>query len=247
MSIGINLKDPLSVTVGINPFFTETAKTELFPKWFSNEELVREVMVSFDFGHYKRGYRDGVLLVSLNPKGWKTRVVQLQDGMEISGSYKSRVKGETPRKQTGVWVESADLLPDAKCVEVVLYSRETLEEKDEARTGCEFDVITVLAHPCVGGAPMSPGTLMANHFGADGGSNTLMSAEEFEVALKASFEFWSNKAIAQVGQSPLELIKQLVVATDMGAHGCRMCGAMALEEDPIDHESDCTIKTFCCV
>jgi hypothetical protein len=198
MSLGINLSDPLSVSIGINPFFRESAKVALYPEWFSFETIIEKVAEAMDKGNYKRGYRDGVLLVSLDPKGWKTRVVTLREGDRLEGSFKSRVFGELPRKQTGVVVKSIADLPDAQSVEVVLYSNETLAEKDEPRTGKEFDIITVLVHPVKGGAPMSPGTLMANHFGASGGTATNMSPEQFETSLRESFRFWSDKAIAEV-------------------------------------------------
>ena len=42
---------------------------------------------------------------------------------------------------------------------------------------------------------MTPATLMANHFGIDGGTETHMSPAEFEAALKASYLYWWDKGI----------------------------------------------------
>lgn len=182
--------------IGINPFFLQSPVAQTLP--ISLDTLLAETKMSFDFGHFRHGYREGVILVKINPLGFKTRVITLKEGMPLSGSYKARVPGETPRKQTGTIVASAADLPDAAEVEVVLYAERVLAEKDEPRTGCDWDIITVLAHPTPGGAPMSPGTLMANHFGASGGTDTKMSSGEFEKALRESFLYWSDKAIAEV-------------------------------------------------
>jgi hypothetical protein len=39
---------------------------------------------------------------------------------------------------------------------------------------------------------------MANHFKADGGTSTLMTPEQFEAALRESYNFWKTHIIAEV-------------------------------------------------
>ena len=81
-------------------------------------------------------------------------------------------------------------------------SRCRSEESDEHRetrheTDAEWEIVSVNGHPTNEPAPIAPNTLMHNHFGSDGGSNTNMTAEEFEAAMRESFEYWKNKGMMQ--------------------------------------------------
>ena len=57
-----------------------------------------------------------------------------------------------------------------------------------------FEIISINASPSAL-EPINPDCLMANHFGADGGTNTQMSDASFVAALRESFEFWQDKAM----------------------------------------------------
>lgn len=162
------------------------------PDW---DYLVRLVEANF---HLRRpGYRDGVVLVPVpvaTPDGRPTftcPIVELKEGDTLFGSFRARRPGETPRKALNVPYRWGT---DALFCDIVLYSRETLEEGDEERTGADWDIITILGKLDNEDMPMPPETLMANHFGADGGTATNMSPEEFEAALRKSFEFWKGRA-----------------------------------------------------
>lgn len=192
----------MRLNVDYSPFLTEQIHAEKFadiaPKnWHPNQNLSYIAQLTTkDIGTKIRpGYRDGVLRITLPPAGWKSRTVVVNEDTIFQTTMESRVVGETPRKTTRAIVES---LPDAALVEAILYNRSVLEEKDEPRSGAEWDFITILTHPTDFPAPMNVGTLMANHFGADGGSNTLMSPEAFEKALKESYDYWKDKALATV-------------------------------------------------
>jgi hypothetical protein len=190
------------MTFALNQFILEQwpQLCVYWPSDFTRDLLLTQVQENFGTkGH--RGYRDGVYLVELpltTPSGlrWRTRVVEPKEGQSVTGTYRSRVKGEAPRKQSGIMVASVDDLPEAPLVEAVVYGREVLAERNEPRTGADFDIITVLAHPTNESAPMNPGTLMSNHFGASGGTNTNMTPEQFEAALRKSYFFWKTRVLA---------------------------------------------------
>jgi hypothetical protein len=183
--------------IGHNPFFIEQSQRlmKFWPQDFSFVNLVSQIRANWIMR--EQGYRPGVVRVQILPDGYKTRVVVLQEGDKLEGSYKARVKGEVPRKQIGV-VRTLDNLPEARMVEVVLYHRDVLAENNEACSGCEWDIITILAHPTHESAPMNVGTLMANHFGMNGGTKTLMSPEDFQEALRVSQLYWADKAMAEL-------------------------------------------------
>ena len=185
------------MVIAFNPFFTEQLKAGKYSDILPEDFNLLRVLVDAN-AHFEEaipGYREGVLRVPIPANGWKTRTVTVNEDSMFTTRMESRVAGETPRKTTRVLVEK---LPEAGLVEIILYSKEVLAEKDEPRSGFDWDVIAIITHPTEVPAPMNVGTLMANHFGADGGSNTLMNPEQFEKALKASYEYWSDKALAEV-------------------------------------------------
>jgi hypothetical protein len=55
---------------------------------------------------------------------------------------------------------------------------------------------SINASPTEGEMPINPNTLMHNHFGSDGGTDTKLSDSEFVAMLKTSFEYWKDKVMA---------------------------------------------------
>jgi len=151
-------------------------------------------MVRKNWDKRRPGYRDGVVLVPVDPEGFFCGVVQLKEGDKFVGSFTSRDDGEEPRKSIYVCSEGRTKSP-CKCVDIVLYAREILEERDEPRTGADWDIITLLGNIVEGDMPMSPTTLIANHFQLSGGTATKMSPEKFEAALRESVLYWKDKAM----------------------------------------------------
>ena len=152
-------------------------------------------MVHTNFDNQTQGYREGVILVSISPKGFFSGVVTLVEGSELTGSFKSRREGEAPRKQ--ILATGASKLP-ARKVDIVLYRSDVLAEgKDNALepSSDNWEIISVNASPTEGEVPIAPMTLMHNHFGSSGGTDTNMSDAEFVEALREGFEFWSDKAM----------------------------------------------------
>lgn len=186
--------------IGLNQFFTEQWDRSGFyhdGSW-SIERLLFAVR-SVASVLWIPGYRKGVYLVPIDPTGWKTRIVTLTTDQTLKVRYKARVDGETPRKtQPIVEVATIDELPDAASCFVVVYADWVLAERDEPRSGAQFDIITILANPCEEQVPMNPETLMANHFALDGGTSTDMTPEQFTEALYKSVLWWSDKAMATV-------------------------------------------------
>lgn len=197
-------------TVGVNDFcrnhhrlgteFTEflALTSEGEQDWGVLVELVRA-----NFERRRPGYRPGVFLVPV-PAGegiFTTPVVDITPDDLFVTVYRPRREGETPRKASKVARVNAlgeERTPSpAKYVDVVLYSREVLEENDEDRTGCDWDIITILGKLTEEDQPMTPGTLMSNHFGLDGGSDTKMDAVAFEAALRKSVTFWSGRGLLE--------------------------------------------------
>jgi len=165
--------------------------------------LCTAVSQVLDAGGARPGYCDGVLLVSLLAEGFTCPVVELVEGDRLVGVYTARRAGEEPRKQVQVVRAGAEQAP-AKSVEVVLYASTLLAEDGdndlEAVEG-NFEIVSINASVDEGGdEPMAPETLMANHFGESGGTDTQMSDKEFVEALRRSREFWRGRALLSTGR-----------------------------------------------
>ena len=181
--------------IHIADFVRRQTPDSKFSHWLlTDEELLDRIRAGWDNG--KQGYRDGVLLVPVDPEGFFTGIVTLQEGDKLAGSFVPRQRGESPRKSMTLDSGKGDVAsrkPPAVTVEIVLYRDDVLAE-DGDQTGHEWNVISVNANPVEGSVPMTPGTMMANHFHDDGGTQTGMSDEEFVEALRESYFFWKDKA-----------------------------------------------------
>lgn len=155
-----------------------------------DETLIARVREGWFIG--AQGYREGVMLVPVNPEGFFTSIVTLKKGDKLAGAFVPRVPGEEPRKT--VVVESAHEKQPAVMVDVVLYRDDVLAEGGD-QTGHEWNIVSVNAYPTDEPAPMHPDTLIANHFKLSGGTATNMTPEEFEAALRRAVMYWKDKAM----------------------------------------------------
>ena len=198
--------------VAINSFVRRQTTDSPFSDWdLTDDQLIRAVEINLD--QAKRGYREGVLIVPVAPYGFRTGVVTLEEGDELVGRYESRKPGEEPRKslytkrlkevlhsandECEIYVLEERMKLPAVAVDVILYSHDVLSEDNDAETDAEWEIISVNARPTLGKAPISPMTLMHNQFGADGGTDTLMTESEFYQALQESYHYWKNKALLE--------------------------------------------------
>jgi hypothetical protein len=167
-------------------------------------------LIEDNFDQAKEGYRKEVLLVPIPsnsrfPAGrycFYSGVVKLKDGELLGGRFESRKEGETPRKHITSGCSSklshGGKIP-AKSVQIVLYSSTVLAEDDDNELPPEegnWEVISINASSTEGEMPINPNTLMHNHFGSDGGTDTKLSDSEFITMLKTSFEYWKDKVMA---------------------------------------------------
>ena len=97
----------------------------------TDAELLRRV--EENFSKAKPGYRDGVLLVPVDPDGFFTSTVLLREGDKFEGVYEPRQKGEAPRKH--ITVIGGKKAPAIR-VEIVLYRKDVLAEGKENTMVC---------------------------------------------------------------------------------------------------------------
>jgi len=182
--------------IHINSFVRRQTPQSRYSCWsISDAELLTRVEQNLDKAH--PGYRDGVVLVPVNPEGFYSTERVLKSGDTLHGEYVARREGEEPRKGTFVIGGKSP----AQTVWVVLYSHAVLAEKNENETDALWEIVSVNASPSSDSepAPMPPETLMANHFELSGGTATKMTDSEFVAALRKSVLYWRYKTTVRPG------------------------------------------------
>ena len=179
----------MNPSIGVNSFVLRQTPESKFSHFAGSfEELA--ILVSENFGNATRGYREGVLLVSVSADNFFSGVIELTPEVELSASFAARRKGEMPYIQ--VVAVGGEKLP-AKFVEVVLYAREVLLEEgpDAVSSNCEFEIISINARPTEGPEPLTPVTMARNFLGLAGGTAGNFTAQQFAEAII----YWSTRAM----------------------------------------------------
>jgi hypothetical protein len=177
-----------------NSFVTRQTPESSFSHYDGDFESLARLVEENIFENRQQGYRDGVVLVDVPSDGFYSGIVQLQSGDNLKGDFSSRRDGEEPRKHI---VTEGEKLP-AKSVQIVLYASTVLTEDGDNELPPQegnWEIISINASPSEDEVPINPMTLMHNHFGSDGGTDTNLSDKEFVKILSEGFEFWKDKAM----------------------------------------------------
>ena len=179
-------------TIHITSFVRRQTPASAFSHWtILDEELLNRVQAGL--ANATTGYREGVLLVPVDPAGFYSGIILLKEGDRMVGEYKARRPGEDPRKSNDAL--NGEKIP-AKSVYVVLYRHDVLAEKNEHESEADYEIVSVNASPADEEAPIPTGALIANHLGLSGGTDTKMTDSEFVALLRKSMDFWKDKALA---------------------------------------------------
>lgn len=163
-----------------------------FSHWeILDDELIDRVSKAMHAA--KQGYREGVLEVPIDPQGLYSSVIELLDGDQLVGAYESRKPGEDPRKS--IRTPGCRGKSEAVAVDVILYRHDVLGK--DASSDADWEIISVNARVTMDPEPIHPDTLIANHFGLDGGTPTNMDSAQFEAALRVSVLYWKNRAMIE--------------------------------------------------
>lgn len=176
--------------IHINSIVRRQTPLSGFSHWdLSDEELLARIVRNFDKA--AKGYKDGVVLVPVEPDGFYSSIVQLQAGDILIGQYTARKANEEPRKSS--YSMRGNKMP-AKRVDIVLYRHDVLAENNEHESDADWEIVSVNAASTVDETPIATGTLIANHLQLSGGTSTNMTDSEFVALLRKSVEFWKDKA-----------------------------------------------------
>jgi len=150
--------------------------------WEELEAMTENVM---RYDHCVRpGYRDGVILVDLDPFKFRSAIVSLTEDTKLSVNYSARRIGEAPF----IRVSAKAKKQPARHASVVLYRHDVLSENNERETDAEWEIVCIKARVTEEEEPMDPYTMARNFLHLTGGTKGDFSAEDFAKAIV----YWNN-------------------------------------------------------
>lgn len=130
------------------------------------------------------GYRDGVVLLTLNPVKFYSALVKLDEETKLTVNYAPRRLGEDPFLRVSAKAKKQP----AKHAQVVLYRHDVLAENNERETDAEWEIVCIKARVTEEEEPMDPYTMARNFLHMKGGTKGDFSADDFA----KSIVFWNN-------------------------------------------------------
>lgn len=159
--------------IGINDFVKRQTEESQYTHYkCSWSDLANRVAEEFENKNFSQGYRDGVILVHMNPKEcplfFTYSDFPVFEGMKLEAVCEKE-KGrehEPPRMKINI------LEPKNKCkfVDVILYRKDVLEENGENSTDAEWEVVSINGRLNEKEPPMSPLTIVRNFLQLKGGT-----------------------------------------------------------------------------
>lgn len=180
-------------SVGINTFVRRQIKAsgKTYSK-LSFTEIAKHAQKRLEDGIYKKGYRDGVILIPVDKslvKKFICPIVKINSNTKIKSTIKRRRVNEklyiSTKAMNGQPLEIGD-------VDLILYRHDVLNETNECETKNEWELIAFIGIPKVlKELPMGPVTMMRNQLELPGGTKALYTSEEWA----NSVNFWQKYAL----------------------------------------------------
>ena len=177
--------------VGINSFVRRQTKEsgKTYSKKMTFEEIAQHASIQIQKGNYKKGYRNGVILASVEKSlvnNFVCPIIKINENTKLIAEYTKRRKDEEPYIKisalNGKTVKTGN-------VDLILYRRDVLEETNENETNKEWELISFHAIPNeFDNLPMGPVTMMRNQLQLKGGTKGDYSSKNWA----ESINFWQK-------------------------------------------------------
>ena len=185
----------MNYNVGVNDFVKRQLKnTGKTYSSLSFPEIASHAEGQLKKGIYKRGYRNGVILVEVD----KSLINQFICPF-VKINTKTIIKAEVSKRRDNeehyikIKAKNGNELETGK-VELVLYRQDVLLETNEQTTNKEWELISFHAIPKgINKLPMGPVTMMRNQLQLAGGTKGEYSSKEWA----ESVYFWQNYALKE--------------------------------------------------
>ena len=177
--------------VGVNSFVERQTKNsgKTYSKKLTFKEIAAHASLQLRKGKYKKGYRDGVVLVKVDQSlinDFVCPIVKINKETNLVAEQIKRRENEEPyiriRALNGNSLKT-------KNVDLILYRNDVLKETNENETNHKWELISFHAIPNeIKKLPMGPITMMRNQLELEGGTKGNYSSEEWAESVK----FWQK-------------------------------------------------------
>tara|TARA_Y100000590_G_C15383946_1_gene887467 strand:- start:103 stop:675 length:573 start_codon:yes stop_codon:yes gene_type:complete len=160
----------------------------------SFDEIAKYATQQLEKDNYINGYREGVLLIPVEPHMNKHFVCPFT-AIDEKTTLKAKSVKRRPNEQPYIQIRatSGKLCKTGK-VDLILYHNSVLKETDEHTEGAEWELISFHSIPeGVNEMPMGPVTMMRNQLELPGGTKGEYSSKKWA----ESVDFWQKYAILE--------------------------------------------------
>ena len=143
--------------------------------------------------NYKEGYRDGVIIITLDKEissEFICPLVKINENTDLMARMVKRRKDEDYYIQIRA-LNGKELVTST--VDLILYRSDVLKETNENSTDADWELIAFMAKPENIKMPMGPVTMMRNQLQRPGGTKGDYTPKEWA----ESVEFWQEYAIKE--------------------------------------------------
>ena len=143
--------------------------------------------------NYKEGYRDGVIIITLDKEissEFICPLVKINENTDLMAKMVKRRKDEDYYIQIRA-LNGKELVTST--VDLILYRSDVLKETNENSTDADWELIAFMAKPENIKMPMGPVTMMRNQLQRTGGTKGDYTSKEWA----ESVEFWQEYAIKE--------------------------------------------------
>jgi hypothetical protein len=180
--------------VGVNKFVQCQIKGsgKTYSDNLSFEDIAEHAQEQLTKGFYRTGYRDGVILATVDEKLVDNYICSLVKIDEHTTLQAKMVK-RRPEEASYIQIRSLNGTPLKTCsVDLILYRHDVLMETNEHSTDDEWELISFHAIPKgMTEMPMGPTTMMRNQLQLTGGTKAYFESEKWAYSVK----FWQEHAI----------------------------------------------------
>jgi len=181
----------LESIVGVNSFVKRQTKDsgKTYSKKMSFKKIAEYANIQIQKGNYKKGYREGVILVSVEKSlinNFVSPIIKIDKNTKLIAEYTKRRENEESYIKisaiNGKTVKTNN-------VDLILYRQDVLKETNENETNKEWELISFHAIPDkIKNLPMGPVTMMRNQLELTGGTKGTYSSQKWA----ESVNFWQK-------------------------------------------------------
>jgi len=183
----------VKLNVGINSFVRRQIKgSGKTYSTFTFKEIAKHAEDQLNDNKYKKGYRDGVILIPVIQqyiKSFVCPIIKINDKTKFFSEPKKR----RPNEEIYISTKALNGTPlKLSGVDLILYRHDVLKETNENSTNSDWELIAFHGIPeGIKDLPMGPITMMRNQLQLSGGTKALYTSEEWA----RSTNFWQKYAL----------------------------------------------------